>query len=82
MKRWIRITLFLFIFIICGSPTPSDPTESTHSAWVKCMPDWDSYSMKTQEEILNLYQLSPNKYLWFPDSFPNPHRGIFTIYPR
>jgi len=82
MKKWIGVITLLFIFIICESPTPLDPVEATHAAWVKCIPNWDLHDIKTQETILRLYELSPNKYLWFPDSFPNPHQDIFIIYPK
>ena len=82
MKYRIILIIILLIPIILESPTSPDPVEATHAAWVKCIPDWDSYDIKTQETILRLYELSPNKYLWFPDSFPNPHQGVFTIYPR
>jgi len=82
MKHWIIIVTILLIPIILESPTPPDPVESIHAAWVKCIPDWDLHDMDTQETILRLYELSPNKHLWFPDSFPNPHQGVFIIYSR
>ena len=82
MKYRIILIIILLIPIILESPTSPDPVETTHAAWVKCIPDWDSHSMETQEEILCIYQLSRNKHLWFPDSFPNPHPYSFIIYPR
>jgi len=82
MKYWIILVSALLIFSICESPTIPNTLESTHAAWVKCIPDWDLHDIKTQETILRLYELSPNKHNWFPDSFPNPHQGVFIIYPR
>ena len=82
MKYWIILVSALLIFSICESPTIPNTLESTHAAWVKCIPDWDLHDIKTQETILRLYELSPNKHNWFPDSFPNPHQNTFIIYPR
>ena len=82
MKYRIILIIILLIPIILESPTSPDPVETTHAAWVKCIPDWDSHSMETQEEIRNLYELSPNKHLWFPDSFPNLRQKQFMITPK
>jgi len=59
------------IFVVCGSPTAHDQVKATHAKWLELMPDWDRYDMRTQAEIIRLYELSPNKHRWFPDSFPD-----------
>ena len=81
MRKWITLIAILFIFIICGSPTAPNREATVHAAWVKCIPNWDHYDMETQDQIMHLYELSPNKHLWFPDSFPKQYPGIFIIYP-
>ena len=73
MKRWIVLVLLL-ISLICKAPVPKDQVAAERIALIKVMPHWEIYDMETQGEIIQIYQLSRNKYLWFPDSFPDAYR--------
>ena len=82
MKRWLVLVLLVAVNIICQSPSTQSPMAAAHAEWVKVMPNWDQYDMVTQEQIIQMYQKSPNKHLWFPDSFPNPHPGRPVYTPK
>ena len=80
MKRCILLALIL-ISLICKAPVSRDLVATERAAWIQVIPQWENYDMETQDEIIRIYQLSRNKYLWFPDSFPNPHQGQVVIIP-
>ena len=74
MKRCILLALIL-ISLVCKAPVTKDLVAAERTEWIKVMPQWEKYDMETQDEIIRIYQLSRNKYLWFPDSFPNVFQG-------
>jgi len=70
MKKWTVLIALLMVFVVCGSPDPYDKIQATEAKWQQLFPQRINYDFQTREDLIRLYQLSPNKYLWFPDSFP------------
>lgn len=85
MKKWM--ILFISIVFLLTSNDTAAPVKlnliaESNAKWSQLFPGWEEFDMKSQSEILNMYRLSPNKDLWFPDSFPKRFPSTFIIYPR
>ncbi len=82
MRRWMVLGVFLITSLYVTAPVMVNPITEINEKWKSLYPKWNSFTMTQQEDRIRLYQLSPNKHLWFPDSFPKHFQYSFTIYPR
>jgi len=82
MRRWVVLGAFLFMSLFVKAPVTVNPMTEVNKKWNSLYPKWNSFTMTQQEDRIRIYRLSPNKHLWFPDSFPVKPYNSAPIYPR
>jgi len=68
MKAILLLTLWLFTSSY-SEPARVDPMDILFSG---LYPEWFRYSEQQKQDRRKIYELSGNKYLWFPDIHPVP----------
>lgn len=66
-----RMLLLLVFFINIGSYQDPIIKVEEINPWKELYPQWDVFTESQKNELINIYSKSSNKYLWFPDSFPD-----------
>ncbi len=68
----LKILLILGFALISVSYSPRTEVDPMDIRFMKLYPEWFSLNQEQQEDRIDAYLRSPNKYLWFPDLYPAP----------
>jgi len=83
--RWKTVLLLGAIVLLYTSFIPQDPLDPicpVDRTWMTRYPTWLTWPEESQQEVIKLYNVSQNKHAWFQDSFPQPERKVFYLYPK
>ena len=69
MKNLIFLLLVSFLTIGYSEPTRIDPIDIQ---FYGLYPEWFTYSENQKQDRRKIYELSENKWQWFPDLHPIP----------
>lgn len=71
MKK-LKILLILGFALLTVSYSPRTEVDPMDIRFMGLYPDWFLMSQEQQDDRTRMYELSENKYLWFPGLYPVP----------